>query len=260
MHHAGVTRPPRLRNLDEMRMRSSMFDSSSQRSGLDTEVSMERRAKVKMPIHRMTNDNSSLNTAKSSPQAKVNKLPSSQRPRASHQVEPGSIISNWSKSSLVKPLFEFDSGSILSAESTETLFQNDDPWRAAKRGDLTTLKQFHTSGKVDWLAKDEFRNIPLYYACHSGAIADVMVVPFLLWVTPLTNEKIVDKCIKNAVNQQVRSILKAFRKGGLSAIAMEKSTPSVDSRQSSKKEKVPTKVRESRRVASSCCRLMLFGS
>lgn len=241
MRHACVTRPPRLRNLDAMRTRSSMMDTESLRSGADTEASSERRAKVKLPQHKME-DQDSLNGSLS--RARAKRRPDQRLGPLGSTEEPGSIISNWSNSSLVKPLFGFEASSVLSAESTISLFRNDDPWRAAKRGDLVALKQFHCTGKVDWLAKDEFQNTPLYYACQSGAINDIMVVPFLLWVSQLNDDKILEKCSKIAVNKKVRIILKAYKTGGLSAIGAETSPPSTaSSRQSSKQAPIPAKVR-----------------
>lgn len=233
-----MTRPPRFRGLSDMRNRSSVFDSNSSHTSSHeephAEFSTEHRAKVRMPLEKET-DHDSLVTNISS-RAKAKRRPFQRGREGPPNNDGGSIISNWSKPSLVKPLFEFDAASVLSAESTHALFRSDDPWRAAKRGDLTALKQFHASGKVDWMAKDDFRNVPLYYGCQSGAIADIMVVPFLLWVTPLRNEKILEKCRKNAVNQQVRSILSAYKKGGLSAIGVEKgSVASVSSKQTSSK-------------------------
>jgi hypothetical protein len=150
-----------------------------------------------------------------------------------------SVLSAWSKSSRVKPMFDFDAGSVLSSFSfsgpgrkkssakvslsssnRSMLFKDDDPWRAAKRGDLKALKKFYAHGSVDWAEEDKFQNVPLYYACHSGGIVDVMVVPFLLWVTPGMDPELIERCRRNAINQKVRMILKDFEGGGLSAIAI----------------------------------------
>jgi hypothetical protein len=89
----------------------------------------------------------------------------------------------------------------------------DDVWRAAKRGDLASLKSFHSEGNIDWAAKDQFNNIPLYYACHSGAIVDINVVHFLLWVTPIKNSAELEKC-KNRKNKAVMKILNDFEASG----------------------------------------------
>jgi hypothetical protein len=215
-----------------------MFDegSSHATSNDGPEFSTERRAKVRMVPSRDTDQDSLVTNTSSRARVKGRTLRRTRASSSGVQEDSGSIISSWSKPGLVKPLFEFDEASILSVESTRALFQSDDPWQAAKRGDLTALKQFHTSGKVDWIAKDDFRNIPLYYACKSGAITDIMVVPFLLWVTPLRDDKTLEKCRKSAANKQVRSILSAYKKGGLSAIGVEKgSVASVSSRQPSTK-------------------------
>lgn len=89
--------------------------------------------------------------------------------------------------------------------------KGDTIWRAAKRGDLAALKQFHSQGNVDWLAKDNGR-IPLFYACHTGAIVDINVVHFLLWVTPIRRgSDDLEKC-KNPRNKAVMKILDEFEK------------------------------------------------
>ncbi len=241
MDQASVTIPPRLRSLAQMRNRTSIFDGASSSFRSDDEyrpeISTERRAKVKMALNREPDQESLMSTQSNfSTRARAMKRPN--RSPTMGPADGGSIISNWSKPSLVKPLFEFDASSMLSEKSTKSLFKNDTPWRAAKRGDLTALKQFQTSGKVNWMDKDEFDNIPLYYACQSGAIADVMVVPFLLWVTPVQDQQILEKCRKNAINKQVRSILSAYMKGGISGIVAENgNAPSVESRKIKSRER-----------------------
>jgi hypothetical protein len=92
------------------------------------------------------------------------------------------------------------------------LKDGDTIWRAAKRGDLTALKRFHSHGNVDWAAVDQFGNTPLFYACHSGAIVDINVVHFLLWVTPI-HELELEKC-KNRKNKAVMKILNDFEVSG----------------------------------------------
>jgi hypothetical protein len=68
------------------------------------------------------------------------------------------------------PLFDDQSEASSAATSNnrhqESFRQDDNPFRAAKRGDLAALKQFHREGTVDWAAKDQYGNIPLFYACH----------------------------------------------------------------------------------------------
>lgn len=82
---------------------------------------------------------------------------------------------------------------------------DDDPWTAAKRGDLQALKLF--SG-VDWTKADDFESTPLYYACHSGAATDIMVVKYLLdvWPGPIPLE-VLSRCKKNAINSSVVRLL-----------------------------------------------------
>lgn len=102
---------------------------------------------------------------------------------------------------------------VVSSGSATT---NDDPWRAAKRGDLASLKRFHSQGHVDWAVPDRFGNIPLYYACHSGAIVDLNVVHFLLWVTPIKEPSVLEQC-KNRKNMAVMRILNDFEGSGYRA-------------------------------------------
>ena len=76
-------------------------------------------------------------------------------------MDEASITSRWSHSSKVKPLFDSDMLSIVSkwseAGTVDALFDvvenggsKDDPWKAAKRGDLKALKKFHKKKKFDW--------------------------------------------------------------------------------------------------------------
>jgi hypothetical protein len=135
-----------------------------------------------------------------------------------------SVISTWSRPSLVSPLFDSDARSAKSAyshSSNGSESRSDDPWRAAKRGDLKALKRFNADGNIDWAAEDEFENIPLYYACHSGAIVDISVVSFLLWVTPIKNRDCFERCRKNTTNREVLKVLNDYKKGGLAAITVE---------------------------------------
>jgi Ankyrin repeats (many copies) len=95
------------------------------------------------------------------------------------------------------------------------LKEGDTIWRAAKRGDLAALKRFHSQGKVDWAATDQFGNTALFYACHSGAIVDINVLHFLLWVTPM-KEVDLEAC-KNRKNKAVMKILHEFEGSGYSS-------------------------------------------
>jgi hypothetical protein len=99
---------------------------------------------------------------------------------------------------------------------TKKQIVDDNPWRAAKRGDLAALKRFHSEGKTDWAEEDQYHNIPLYYACHSGAIVDIGVVHFLLWVTPIRGNDVLEKC-KNNKNDAVMTILNDFPSTGFSS-------------------------------------------
>jgi hypothetical protein len=111
----------------------------------------------------------------------------------------------------------FDDASETSSASSSMMYsrekEGDTIWRAAKRGDLAALKRFHSRGTIDWAAKDEFQNVPLYYACHSGAIVDINVVRFLLWVTPMKDPSFLEKC-KNRKNKAVMQILDEFERSG----------------------------------------------
>jgi hypothetical protein len=138
------------------------------------------------------------------------------------KVESG--LSTWSKPNLIKPLFASDSASILNNEPAvqRRVYRRDDPWQAAQRGDLVALKGFQLRGQVDWTSKDENGNIPLQYACSTGALENVMVVPFLLWATDLGDDEsaMIETCRKNCCNKQAKAILKAYKKGGRAAIGM----------------------------------------
>lgn len=83
---------------------------------------------------------------------------------------------------------------------------DDDPWIAAKRGDLEALKAFRN--RIDWTEEDDFECTPLYYACHSGAARDVMVVKYLIdmWPGKIPSE-ILSRCKKNAINLSVIKLL-----------------------------------------------------
>ena len=117
------------------------------------------------------------------------------------------------------PLHETDETSTVSKSSTAATAsaddlaekqRKDDPWKAAERGDLTALKQFHLK-KINWLAKDAFQNIPLYYACHAGAIKNINVVSYLMEVTPL-DDTILERCRLNAINYEVLRLIDERKK------------------------------------------------
>ena len=138
----------------------------------------------------------------------------------------GSSVSVASSTNNHRQQPESNSKSLLDdvseSSSSSGIFKNSLPkgedtiWRAAKRGDLTTLKRFHSQGNIDWAAPDEYGKIPLYYACHSGAIVDINVVHFLLWVTPIKSAGGLDKC-KNKKNKAVMKILDDFERRGYKA-------------------------------------------
>jgi hypothetical protein len=113
--------------------------------------------------------------------------------------------------SLIDDVSESSSASSAVIKSLQQ--QDDTIWKAAKRGDLAALKRFHSRGGVNWGAKDQYNNIPLYYACHSGAIVDINVVHFLLWVTPIKGVKDLEDC-KNKKNKTVMKILDDFERKG----------------------------------------------
>jgi hypothetical protein len=135
-----------------------------------------------------------------------------------------SVISDWSNSSVVRPLFDSDSRSPSSSCSSQDLDarqpvdEQDNPWRAAKRGDLKALKIFNAEGNINWAEEDKSQNIPLYYACYSGAIVDIKVVSFLLWVTSTESPVCLERCRKSAISQEVLEILNEFEQGGHSAV------------------------------------------
>jgi hypothetical protein len=130
-------------------------------------------------------------------------------------------VASRSVDSSSRALFDDASEASSSAGSAggkllHPLKEGDTIWRAAKRGDLTALKGFHSQGPVDWAAKDQFGNTPLFYACHSGAIVDINVVHFLLWVTPI-QELELEKC-KNRKNKAVMKILNDFEGNGYTSL------------------------------------------
>jgi hypothetical protein len=107
-----------------------------------------------------------------------------------------------------------------SKRQLEMTVVEDDPWTAAKRGDLIALQRW--THRHDWTQEDDFGNVPLYYACHSGAARNLRIVDFLLqqWPTrtaaaAATASKrrrritaaLMDHCKKNAINATVVHML-----------------------------------------------------
>eukprot|EP00934_Nitzschia_sp_Nitz4_P003538 Nitzschia sp. Nitz4//scaffold299_size22801//10736//12924//NITZ4_008535-RA/size22801-augustus-gene-0.41-mRNA-1//1//CDS//3329546342//3528//frame0 len=251
MVQRNSSRSPASRDLDEMKQWSSKFDKKYRttpppcQSKDEGDRTHEHRASVRFGTSQEW-EQATHHTSSSGSRAKVVKPPNKRgNSTPSPSPDDASIVSSWSKSIHVKPLFEGSSIPGLEhshrAPSPNKLHDNDDPWRAAKRGDLAALKKFHASGKVDWLENDRANNTPLYYACHSGAIADIMVVPFLLWVTPSSDPKVLEHCRRDAINKQVRSILSAYKRGGLAAIEMGKMGGSVASSVGGKVGDIPGK-------------------
>jgi hypothetical protein len=120
-----------------------------------------------------------------------------------------SVISQWSKISAFKPLFDADDSSVVSGVSNIT-DMIDDPFQAAERGDLEALQSFHSNSRTDWSMVDKFQNPPLYYACQSGAIEDIKTVAFLLEVTPNKSLRLLERCLSNASTQEVVKLLSRF--------------------------------------------------
>eukprot|EP00934_Nitzschia_sp_Nitz4_P007155 Nitzschia sp. Nitz4//scaffold144_size56818//1877//2980//NITZ4_006526-RA/size56818-processed-gene-0.75-mRNA-1//-1//CDS//3329536483//7145//frame0 len=86
----------------------------------------------------------------------------------------------------------------------------DDPWSAARRGDLQALEQ-RWKNRHDWTLEDRNGNTPLYYACQSGGARDLRVVLFLLKQWPSTQhipEPIMESCQMDAANEFVAELLR----------------------------------------------------
>jgi hypothetical protein len=134
-----------------------------------------------------------------------------QAPGAKAKAKPRddlSEISQWSKFSAFKPLFDADESVVSDVSNITDLM--DDPFQAATRGDLEALKSFHSDSKTDWSIVDKFQNPPLYYACQTGAIEDIQTVAFLLEVTPNKSPRLLERCWSNASNQEVVKLLSRF--------------------------------------------------
>jgi hypothetical protein len=86
---------------------------------------------------------------------------------------------------------------------------NDDPWLAAKRGDLETLVR-RWKNRHDWTLQNEDGDVPLYLACRYGGAKDPRVVLFLLQQWPSSQHippALIGKCIEDAVNVHVEEIM-----------------------------------------------------
>ena len=105
----------------------------------------------------------------------------------------------------------------------------DDPFSAAKRGDLNALMRFADKGH-DWKCEDDKQCTPLYYACHSGAAAQngILTVQYLLdqWTGQIPNQ-VFDRCRMNAINLKVVKLLDTTR-GSLCGMEVDtKSRPKL---------------------------------
>ena len=155
-----------------------------------------------------TSQNSLLSSQQGSSKSPSHRYPYPPRSRLM-----GSLIDDASEASSVASNNVYNQQQQQQKTIPQRRREGDDIWRAAKRGDLASLKSFHSEGNIDWAAKDQFNNMPLYYACHSGAIVDINVVHFLLWVTPIKNSAQLEKC-KNRKNKAVMKILNDFEASG----------------------------------------------
>lgn len=87
--------------------------------------------------------------------------------------------------------------------------ENDDPWAAAKRGDLETLEN-RWKNRHDWTLENEEGDTPLYLACRYGGARNPRVVLFLLQQWPQyihIPESLLRKCIHDSANIHVEEIL-----------------------------------------------------
>jgi hypothetical protein len=105
----------------------------------------------------------------------------------------------------------------------------DDPFSAAKRGDLHALMRYTEKGH-DWKCEDDKQCTPLYYACHSGAAKPkgILTVQYLLeqWTGQIPNH-VFERCRMNAINHKVVKLLDAT-KGSLCGMEVDtKSKPKL---------------------------------
>lgn len=87
--------------------------------------------------------------------------------------------------------------------------EHDNPWLAAKRGDLAALEG-RWKNRNDWTLEDEHGNPPLYYACSYGGARNIRVVFFCLQQWPKTQhipEALLARCKADAANIRVQEIL-----------------------------------------------------
>jgi hypothetical protein len=85
----------------------------------------------------------------------------------------------------------------------------DDPWCAAKRGDIDAIQQWVEDKHWDWSQVDDFGNTALFYACHSGAAINLAIVKVLLdqWPVDQIPANVMDRCKLNALNRSVVKML-----------------------------------------------------
>jgi hypothetical protein len=85
----------------------------------------------------------------------------------------------------------------------------DDPWMAAKRGDIHAIQKWTEDKTYDWSQKDNFGNTALFYACHSGAAVNITIVKLLLdqWPVEQIPHDVLDRCKTNALNRSVVKML-----------------------------------------------------
>jgi hypothetical protein len=96
------------------------------------------------------------------------------------------------------------------ATTTHKCQHADDPWSAAKRGDVNALQKWTSDDNHDWSQKDEFGNTALFYACHSGASINISIVKEILdqWPVDQIPPDVLDRCKLNAINSSVVNMLK----------------------------------------------------
>ena len=133
------------------------------------------------------------------------------------------------------PYDEFSALLIPGYQDTENTFEaevnphqevedTDDPWSAAKRGDLRALMKYGENGH-NWKLEDAHECTPLYYACHSGA-ASPQGIPALRYLLDQWTEQIpshvFERCRTNAINHNVVRLLDATQ-GSLCGIVVDTS-------------------------------------
>ena len=93
-----------------------------------------------------------------------------------------------------------------------------DPFAMAKAGDLEGLKMWSDKNPdFDFVNEtDGFDSMCLYYSCHSGASRGIEIVRWLLGKGEYS-ESVVRRCVDNAINGEVRRLLKGAEVGGSTA-------------------------------------------